>query len=242
MRDRNFRTLTIAELEWLVLPPIMVGQFALAHAPMDRSAAKGEKSKAQQNGAALVPVAVALWARVSPGIDKALSESLDKAIKLQAADWSSGDRLWLLALAGDQRAVPQVSRSVGEEGFPGSPGQNAQTDAGGQSRDPDDRSASLNCRFSHVRSAGWLRRGATVNSPIAFFEVERQITSTINELIMVGEAVQVLIPAEPDHCADNQLREFKKRRPLRQLLGSGFFRATGTAVVSPVYFAGLQKR
>ena len=117
MRDRNFRTLTIAELEWLVLPPIMVGQFALAHAPVDRSAAKGEKAKAQQNDAALVPVAVALWARVSPGIDKALSENLGKAIKLQAADWSSGDRLWLLALAGDQRVFPKFLAQLGEKDF-----------------------------------------------------------------------------------------------------------------------------
>lgn len=119
MRDRNFRTLTIAELEWLVLPPIMVGQFALAHAPMDRSAAKGGKAKAQQNNAALVPVAVALWARVSPGVDKALSENLDKAIKLQAADWSSGDRLWLLALAGDQRVFPKFLAQLGEKDFQG---------------------------------------------------------------------------------------------------------------------------
>ena len=118
MRDRNFRTLTIAELEWLVLPPIMVGQFALAHAPMDRSAAKGEK-KAQHNGAALVPVAVALWARVSPGIDRALSESLEKPIKLQAADWSSGDDLWLLALAGDQRAFPKFLAELQKKDFLG---------------------------------------------------------------------------------------------------------------------------
>jgi len=118
MRDRNFRTLTIAELEWLVLPPIMVGQFALAHAPMDRSAAKGKK-KAQQNGAALVPVAVALWARVSPGIDRALSESLEKPIKLQAADWSSGDDLWLLALAGDQRAFPKFLAELQKKDFLG---------------------------------------------------------------------------------------------------------------------------
>jgi len=117
MRDRNFRTLTIAELEWLVLPPIMLGQFALAHAPMDRSAAKGEKVKAQQNGAALVPVAVALWARVSPGIDRALSESLEKPIKLQANDWSSGDNLWLLALAGDQRAFPKFLAELGKKDF-----------------------------------------------------------------------------------------------------------------------------
>ena len=117
MRDRNFRTLTIAELEWLVLPPIMLGQFALAHAPMERSAAKGEKSKAEQHGTALVPVAVALWARVSAGIDRALSESLERPIKLQAADWSSGDNLWLLALAGDQRSFPKFLAELGKKDF-----------------------------------------------------------------------------------------------------------------------------
>ena len=119
MRDRNFRTLTIAELEWLVLPPIMVGQFALAHAPTGRHSAKGEKVKSQQNGAAHVPVAVALWARVSPSIDRALSENLDKAIKLQAADWASGDRLWLLALAGDHSVFPRFLAQLGEKDFQG---------------------------------------------------------------------------------------------------------------------------
>ncbi len=117
MRDQNFRTLTIAELEWLVLPPIMVGQFALAHAPTEGSAAKGEKSKGQQNGTALVPVAVALWARVSAGIDRALSESLERPIKLQAADSLSGDNLWLLALAGDQRSFPEFLAELGKKDF-----------------------------------------------------------------------------------------------------------------------------
>ena len=67
-RDPNFRSLTLSDLEWLVLPAVMVGQFDLAHAPMQRPVAKAEKScETQQNGAALVPVAVALWARDRQG-------------------------------------------------------------------------------------------------------------------------------------------------------------------------------
>ncbi len=31
MRDPNFKKLPLADLEWLVLPPLMAGQFRLAH-------------------------------------------------------------------------------------------------------------------------------------------------------------------------------------------------------------------
>ena len=30
MRDANFRNLRLTDLEWLVLPPVMAGQFRLA--------------------------------------------------------------------------------------------------------------------------------------------------------------------------------------------------------------------
>src|SRR5262245_15560260 len=33
MRDQNFKNMRIADLEWLVLPPVMAGQFRLAHMP-----------------------------------------------------------------------------------------------------------------------------------------------------------------------------------------------------------------
>ena len=67
MRDANFRNLRITDLEWLVLPPIMAGQFKFAYA------IRQPDDKAKQSGVS-VPVAVALWARVSPQIDKGLSE------------------------------------------------------------------------------------------------------------------------------------------------------------------------
>src|SRR5262245_42827458 len=76
MRDQNFRNMRIADLEWLVLPPIMAGQFRLAHMPAPPR--PGEKPKPDDKGGVLVPVAVALWARVSPQIDKGLPENLHK--------------------------------------------------------------------------------------------------------------------------------------------------------------------
>ena len=119
MRDPNFRNMRLADLEWLVLPPVMAGQFRLAQIPSQYGRAKGQQSGKGQEGGVLVPVAVALWARVSPHIDKSLSENLDKQVRLQPGDWASGDNLWLMAVAGDRRAVPKFLEQLGETEFKG---------------------------------------------------------------------------------------------------------------------------
>ena len=112
MRDANFRNLRIADLEWLVLPPIMAGQFRFAHA------VRQPDDKTKQAGVS-VPVAVALWARVSPQIDKGLSENLDKLVRLPPNQWASGNILWLMAVAGDPRAVPHFLKQLAEKEFKG---------------------------------------------------------------------------------------------------------------------------
>lgn len=129
MRDPNFRKMRLADLEWLALPPIMAGQFKLAQMPSTAGGAKGqggEKGNGQegskgagQDGGVLVPVAVALWARVSDTIDKQLSESLDKAVRLGPGDWASGSNIWLMAVAGDKRAVPKFIEQLAQTEFKG---------------------------------------------------------------------------------------------------------------------------
>jgi hemolysin-activating ACP:hemolysin acyltransferase len=125
MRDPNFRTMPIADLEWLVLPAVMSGQFRVAEAPAsllgreqrpdkgsDKARAQGqamEQGKAQAGaGGVLVPVAVALWARVSKEIDAALAGNLDRPVRLKPNQWASGDSVWLVAAAGDRRALPKL--------------------------------------------------------------------------------------------------------------------------------------
>ena len=117
MRDANFRKMRLADLEWLVLPPVMAGQYRLAQAPSPVGRVKGKDGSEQ--GGVLVPVAVALWARVSDGIDKALSESLDKPVRLRPNEWASGDNIWLMAVAGDQRAVPKFLEQLAKTEFKG---------------------------------------------------------------------------------------------------------------------------
>ena len=133
MRDPNFRTMPIADLEWLVLPAVMSGQFRVAEAPAsllgreqrpdkgsDKARAQAQareqaKEQAMEQGKAqaaaggiLVPVAVALWARVSKEIDAALAGNLDQPVRLKPNQWASGDNVWLVAVAGDRRALPKL--------------------------------------------------------------------------------------------------------------------------------------
>lgn len=114
MRDPSYRSMRLADLEWLVLPPVLAGQFRLGHI-----ARQPENGQAAGEGGMLIPVAVAAWARVSAGIDKILSENLDKQVRLRPNEWASGDHLWLMTVAGDPRALPQFLKRLGETEFKG---------------------------------------------------------------------------------------------------------------------------
>jgi hemolysin-activating ACP:hemolysin acyltransferase len=106
MRDRELRKLPIAELEWMVLPALIAGQFAIAHAPspVARPLAKARQTETGPYEKHLIPVAVALWARVSDNVDKILSENPEKQPRLRPADWTSGENIWVIVAGGDPRA------------------------------------------------------------------------------------------------------------------------------------------
>ncbi len=120
MRSPHYKHYSLTDLEWLVLPPLLTGQFSVAEA--------GPKE-----GGLRFPVAVALWASVSPEVDKRLSENLTAPIRLRPDEWKSGDILWLVDAVGDARVVGPLlnqlngsawqhrkikARIVGEDGKP----------------------------------------------------------------------------------------------------------------------------
>ena len=65
----------------------------------------------------LRPVAVALWASVSDQVDARLATTLDKPVVLNAAEWTSGKNLWLMAIAGDPRALPAFIGQLEKQDF-----------------------------------------------------------------------------------------------------------------------------
>jgi cytolysin-activating lysine-acyltransferase len=111
MRDRNFRNTRLGELEWLLLPPLLAGQWRLGKVS---ASVPNADPKA---GVTLVPAAMALWARVSPAVDERLAKDLDKPLLLKPNEWTSGDILWLIAVAGDPRAMPRFLVSLRDREF-----------------------------------------------------------------------------------------------------------------------------
>lgn len=112
MRDPTYRNLRLADLEWLVLPPVMAGQWRLGQA-----APRNAKPAAGSGGTLIVPVAVALWARVSPAVDERLSSNLGKPMALKPTEWASGDITWLMVAAGDPQALPGFLKKLAETEF-----------------------------------------------------------------------------------------------------------------------------
>jgi cytolysin-activating lysine-acyltransferase len=113
MRDPNFRNIRLADLQWLVIPPLMAGQCRIAHAGAPKLASNpGEENR-------MIPVSVALWASVSDEIDARLTLSLDKPVILTQGEWKSGDNLWLMVIAGDPRATPTFLEQLENREFKG---------------------------------------------------------------------------------------------------------------------------
>ena len=106
MRDPLHMNLPIRDLEFMLLPPLMAGQCVVGNA------------KSSSDGP-LVPVALALWARVSPSVDKRLNDSVDRAVPLKANEWTSGSIVWLVTLAGSPRALSELVKQLCEKDLKG---------------------------------------------------------------------------------------------------------------------------
>ena len=106
MRSGRHRQLAISDLEWLIVPPLMLGQFAVAEA------------KAQADGPS-TPVAMVLWATVSPEVDQRLSADLANPIRLRPEEWRCGETLWLIDAVGEPRVLAGLLKQITETAFAG---------------------------------------------------------------------------------------------------------------------------
>ena len=88
MTAQRYWHMSIHELEWLVLQPLMRNQIAVA-----TGSAKMEGE--EQSGT----VGAAIWARVSPEVDTKIKQQIEQKVfpvRLKPEDWTSGDIVWLL--------------------------------------------------------------------------------------------------------------------------------------------------
>jgi hemolysin-activating ACP:hemolysin acyltransferase len=103
IRSAQHRHLALADLEWLVFPPLTTGQFAVANVQAKQANASG-------------PAALALWASVSPEVDKKLCENLTGPMRLRPDEWKSGDIVWLIEAVGDPRVLPGLLKQLQASG------------------------------------------------------------------------------------------------------------------------------
>src|SRR5580698_7565204 len=101
MRSPHYKQYKIADLEWLLLPPITHRQFRIGEVKLD-----------QAQGGASVPASLVLWALVSPEVDKRLTEAVDCEPQLGPDEWTSGDIPWLVHAAGETRYVRPVVKQL----------------------------------------------------------------------------------------------------------------------------------
>jgi hemolysin-activating ACP:hemolysin acyltransferase len=105
MRSPAHRHYTLADLEWCLVPALALNQFLVAEAKLPDGKA--------------VPVALVLWARVSPEIDARLSAAPRYPIRLHPNEWRSGDVIWIVDAAGEPKAIQQCFETLAKTVFQG---------------------------------------------------------------------------------------------------------------------------
>jgi len=86
-RSPDHKHYSLADIEWLILPPVLRGQFYVAQA-------------ARKDTGFRAPIAVATWAFVSEEVDRRLSADLAHHIRLRPEEWKCGDIAWIVDLVG----------------------------------------------------------------------------------------------------------------------------------------------
>ena len=83
---------SFADIEWMVLPPIMAGQFYVVEVMHKERGFR-------------VPIAAVTWAFVSEELDGRLREGAKQRVRLRPDEWKSGDIGWLIDAAGDGKGL-----------------------------------------------------------------------------------------------------------------------------------------
>lgn len=103
MRSPTDKHHSLADLEWLVVPAVARGQYALAEA------------QSKETGAT-APVGAVLWALVSEDVDKRLSD-LSGPVRLKPDEWRSGDIPWIIQASGDMKVLGGLIQQLTQKAF-----------------------------------------------------------------------------------------------------------------------------
>ncbi len=97
-RSPQHKHYTFADIEWMILPAVMTGQFYVAEL-------------AQKDTGARAPVAAVLWASVSDETDARLTANPSLRIRLRPDEWRAGENVWIVDTAGE---APLIGGALAE--------------------------------------------------------------------------------------------------------------------------------
>ena len=96
-RSPAHKFFSFADMEWLVLPPVVHSQYYISELVDPQTGAHA-------------PVAVATWAFVSEEVDLRLRQNLSQHIRLRPDEWKCGEIAWIVDFAGDPRGVAHAAQ------------------------------------------------------------------------------------------------------------------------------------
>jgi hemolysin-activating ACP:hemolysin acyltransferase len=106
MRSPHYKHYSLTDLEWLLAPPLAMGQCLVA----------GAQDKTSGISA---PIALLLWATVSDDVDRRLTQNVSRPLRLRPDEWKSGDIPWIVAAEGDPRIMHELVTRLREERLKG---------------------------------------------------------------------------------------------------------------------------
>ena len=132
MKSRHYRHYNLADLEWLIIPPLLANQFLVVEAQLKAPVFEDGEAVTKDTGADVfqeqdqsqfsgvrIPVGMALWAKVSPEVDAKLSQNLDRPVKLCPDEWRSGEINWLIEIIGDEKVMAGLYSKLKSDVFKG---------------------------------------------------------------------------------------------------------------------------
>lgn len=108
MRTPRYRKMPIETLEATAAAPVALGQVAIAEA------------QSRETGS-VMPIAAVLWARVSPEVDRRLSDIENETTALGVNEWRSGNIPWIIEAIGDRKALGRLLHQLVSTVFKSTP-------------------------------------------------------------------------------------------------------------------------
>jgi len=96
-RSPSHKHYSLADIEWMVLPAIMIGQFYVIEA-------------AHKENGFRMPAAFVAWAFVSEEVDQRLTGQAGQRLRLHPGEWRSGEVAWIIDVVGTSAGVAAALR------------------------------------------------------------------------------------------------------------------------------------